>query len=107
METFKLTLSPRAEDDLRSIYDWIASQSSGRTADRYIQRIEATYRALAHFPERGTRHDMLLPGLRIIGMERRVTIAFRVEARTVSILRVLYAGRDLDTAFDDGISARE
>ncbi len=101
MARFELRLSPRAEDDLRSIYDWIAARSSGRTADRYIQRIEATYRALADFPQRGTQHDELLPDLRIIGMERRVTIAFRIEGQSVSILRILYAGRDIQTALED------
>lgn len=101
MTPFELSLSPRAEDDLRSIYDWIAERSSGRTADRYIQRIEATYRALVNFPQRGTQHDELSPGLRIIGMERRLTIVFRIEGRTVSILRILYGGRDIEAALDD------
>lgn len=95
VETFELIVSPPAAEDLKSIYDWIASQASFHTADRYIRRIETTYRALQHFPERGTRHDAVLAGLRTIGMERRVTIAFRVEGRRVEILRILYAGRNL------------
>jgi len=97
---FELKLSPRAEDDLRSIYDWIAERSSPQTADRYIQRIETTYRALVEFPMRGTQHDDLLPGLRIIGVERRVTIAFRVVGNRVEILRILYGGRDVQAALD-------
>lgn len=40
-------------------------------------------------------------------MERRVTIAFRIEGHTVAVLRILYAGRDLQTAFEHGFSARE
>jgi toxin ParE1/3/4 len=34
--------------------------------------------ALEHFPERGTKRDDILKGLRTIGFERRVTIGFRV-----------------------------
>ena len=49
---------------------------------------------------RGTQHDDLLPGLRIIGMERRVTIAFRIDGNTVEILRILYGGRDVQAALE-------
>ena len=100
MTPFELKLSPQAEFDLRSIYDWIAERSSPQTADRYIQRIEATYRALVEFPMRGTQYDDLLPGLRIIGMERRVTIAFRIAGNRVKILHILYGGRDVQAALE-------
>jgi plasmid stabilization system protein ParE len=48
---------------------------------RYLDRIEEACMALATFPKRGTRRDDILPGLRTIGFERRVTIAFRVLKR--------------------------
>jgi toxin ParE1/3/4 len=51
--------------------------------------------------ERGTRRDDLQPGLRIVGFERRVTIAFHVEPGTVTIDRVLYGGRDVDGILGD------
>jgi plasmid stabilization system protein ParE len=40
---------------------------------------------------------------RLAGFERRVAIAFTVTvtADAVTILRILYGGRDLRTAFDD------
>ncbi|MDZ4366104.1 MAG: type II toxin-antitoxin system RelE/ParE family toxin [Afipia sp.] len=47
------------------------------------------------FPERGTRRDDLSPGLRIVGFERRVTIAFVVEEDEVIVLNILYGGREL------------
>jgi len=50
-------------------------------------------------PERGIRRDDLRRGLRILGFERRAVIAFLVTADTVTILRVLYGGRDLETIF--------
>jgi plasmid stabilization system protein ParE len=50
------------------------------------------------FPERGTRRDDLLPGLRTIGFERRVTIAFVVTPDTVLIEGIYYGGQDFEAA---------
>lgn len=52
------------------------------------------------FPERGVRRDDLLPGLRIIGYRRSVTVAFRVSAVTqvVSVVGVFYGGQDYEAA---------
>ena len=54
------------------------------------------------FPQRGTRRDDLRAGIRVIGFENRVGIAFYVFDARVEIARVLYGGRDLESAFDDG-----
>jgi len=53
------------------------------------------------FPQRGTARNDLRPGLRTVGFERRATIAFTVKGEDVIILRILYAGRSLDLAFDE------
>jgi toxin ParE1/3/4 len=53
--------------------------------------------ALAEFPERGTRRDDLARGLRTIGFERRVTIAFRVVRTRVEIVTIAYGGRDFES----------
>jgi toxin ParE1/3/4 len=60
-------------------------------------RIEAACMALAEFPERGTRRDDIAPGLRILGFERRVTIAFRMLRTRVEIVTIAYGGRDFET----------
>jgi plasmid stabilization system protein ParE len=54
---------------------------------------------LKTFPQRGHKRDDVLPGLRIIGFERRVTIAFVVTADAVLIEGILYGGRDIPAAF--------
>ena len=51
------------------------------------------------FPDRGIKRDDLRPGLRILGFERRAAIALQVTADSVTILRILYGGRDLETVF--------
>jgi toxin ParE1/3/4 len=91
----KGVLRPKAKADLWEIYDYIA-QDSPENAAHFIQRVEAFCLALADFPERGTRRDDLRPGMRIIGFERRVTVAFVILRHTVEIARVLYGGRDVD-----------
>ena len=44
---------------------------------------------------------MLLPGLRVTGFERRVTIAFIVTADAVLIEGIFYGGRDFEVEFRD------
>lgn len=90
-----IVFSPEARDDLLALYDWIAGEASPETAMSYIGRIERFISGFETAAERGTRRDDLRPGLRTIGFERRLTIAFAV-GEQVTILRVFYAGREWD-----------
>lgn len=91
----EIRFSPEARDDLRQLYLFIAERSGEERALAYIERIEAHCRGFADFPERGVRRDDLFPGLRIVGFERRIAIAFHLEPGRVTFDRVLYGGRDL------------
>jgi toxin ParE1/3/4 len=68
----------------------------------YTRRIREYCTRLVDFPQRGTRRDDLRPGIRIVGFEDRVGIAFYVLGDRVEIARILYGGRDLESALDDG-----
>ena len=92
----KVVFAPEARDDLKELYLFIAERSNSDRAMAYVNRIEAYCRGFADYPERGTRRDDLFPGLRVVGFERRVTIAFHVDADTVKFLRILYGGRELE-----------
>jgi len=94
----KIEFSPEAFADLIDLYDFIAERDGEERAIGYIDRIEECCRSLAVFPNRGTRRDDLRPGLRTLGFERRAAIAFHIQGDTVTILRVLYGGRDIETA---------
>jgi toxin ParE1/3/4 len=96
---YSVVFTPEAKDDLFDLYDYIAEQSSPKRALGYIRRIEKSCMNLQTLPERGTRRDDLRPGLRVMGFERRVLIAFRVSAISVAILRILYGGRSVKLAF--------
>lgn len=92
---FEFHFAEPAEADLRDIYSFLAQEASPRTAEAYLDRLLGFADQLKHFPERGTKRDEIRKGLRTIGFERRVSIAFIVENDKVVVLRVLYAGREI------------
>lgn len=97
----RVVFAPEAQADLLALYDAVAGDGSEERALNYTERIESVCLRLGSFPERGTRRDDIRPGLRVIGFERRVAIAFHVTEALVTIDRILYGGRDLGTAFDE------
>jgi|HubBroStandDraft_5_1064220.scaffolds.fasta_scaffold836538_1 toxin ParE1/3/4 len=97
----KVVFEPRAQADLDDIYDWIADRAGERAADRFMVRIRRPCERLDLFPERGTQRDDHAPGLRVFGIERRVTIAFKVYDDRVAIIRVLYGGRNIDAILEN------
>jgi len=82
----------QAQWDLKEIRSYITRESSARIASRYIKRLKASCADLVMFPNRGTLHDQVRPGMRIVGFERRVTIQFTVQENLVYILGFAYAG---------------
>ena len=92
----KVVFRRRAESRLIELYDYIASQAGPAIAIDYIRRIRAACQALSTFPERGHRRDDILPGLRVMGFERRVSIVFRVLRTRVEIITIAYGGRDFE-----------
>jgi toxin ParE1/3/4 len=86
--------APEALEDVQRIYDWIASAAGPETAFSYYSRIERFCRGMAFGAERGHNRSDIRPGLRIVGFQRRITIAFTVTETRVLILRVFYGGRD-------------
>ena len=94
MEENSVFFAPEAENELLEIYDWIAAAASADVAYGYVTRIEEFCERLSTGALRGQARDDVRPGLRIIGFERRVAVAFRRDAGQVVILRVFYGGRN-------------
>lgn len=99
MKERHVAFAPEAAEDLIGIYDWIAEAASPAVAIGYIDRVEAFCLRLGIGSERGHLRQDIRPNLRIIGFERRLTIAFVVGAETVTILRVFASGRNWETTF--------
>jgi toxin ParE1/3/4 len=97
--TYRVTFSRRAQADLTGLFDYLADRFGIPNAERYVERIEKSCLSLSKMPIRGTARSDLRPGLRTMGFEHRVTIAFHVKENSVSILRILYAGRSAELAF--------
>lgn len=73
-----------------ALYDYVSNAAGHNVAGAYLDRVEAACMPLSTFPARGNARDDLFPGLRIIGFERRASIAFVVGADEVRILRIFY-----------------
>lgn len=86
--------SPEARRDLFQLFDWIAERAGEGVAAGYVERLETYCLKFEVAPHRGRRRSDIRPGLRIVGFERRVTIAFIVEAEAVFILRLYYGGQN-------------
>ncbi|MCA0000002.1 MULTISPECIES: type II toxin-antitoxin system RelE/ParE family toxin [unclassified Mesorhizobium] len=102
--THRVVFSKAAEKDLLDLLTYLVPQAGERIARAYIDRLIDYCAHFDTFPERGTRHDDIRPGLRTVGYRRRATIAFAIEDETVTILRVFHGGRhailsDEDDAF--------
>lgn len=94
----RVEFNPEARTDLLNLYDYIAEQSGEERALAYIARIEDACLSLQTFPRRGKFCKGVRPGLRVLGFERRVSIAFQVNPGVVTIFRILYGGRNLEGA---------
>ena len=83
------------------MHEYIATHAGENRADVYLDRIVTFCKGLTTFPVRGTERDDLLPGLRVTGFERRITVAFVVTDDAVLIEGIFYGGRDFEATFRD------
>lgn len=94
--TRPVRFAPEATTNLADIYDYIAPRGGERVAATYVARIYQYCLDMGTFPERGMRRDDIWPGLRLVGFERRATIAFQVTPDEVWIVGVFGRGQDVE-----------
>ncbi len=88
-------LSPEAEAELDEVWLYIAGHSSAETADRFIDRLTGAFLMLGVHPYAGRARDELRGGYRSFPVGEFL-IFYRVEGRSVLILRVVHGHRDVD-----------
>jgi toxin ParE1/3/4 len=92
---YRLRLTREAKQDIDALARYVTERSGQTVAIAYVDRLQIFLGKLSIFPERGTERAEIRPGLRIIGFEGRLAIAFVVQGDEVRILRVLAGGRRL------------
>jgi len=90
----RVVFAPEARIDLLNIYDWIAEAANPAVAVGYIERLEDWCMSFDIAGERGRAREDIRPGLRVVGFERRLTVAFTVSENEITILRLFQGGRD-------------
>ena len=90
----RVVLSRTALTDLAKIGRWISEAGAPQTARRYVQRIKTRLAGLADTARAGRAFDADGSELRIVGFERRVMIAYRVEKTRIIVTRVFYGGQN-------------
>jgi toxin ParE1/3/4 len=87
-------ISAQAEDDLLEIWRYIA-RDSDKTADRFLDRLNGKFVALARNPHTGRARPDLRPDLRSFPYGAYL-ILYRIVGDGAEIVRVVHAARNLD-----------
>ncbi len=98
----RVVFTPLAERQIDALHRYVTEHSGFESrADRYIERIIDYCLGFKVFPYRGTSRDDLMPGLRTIAFQRRVTIAYLVTDDLILIEGIYYGGQDFERAFSE------
>ena len=98
---FNVVISIQAEEDLRGIFEYIAFELlSPKNAENQLERLEKQILSLDEMPERFPR-DGKEPwhsrGLRFVAVDNYIVFYLSdVEEQVVTILRVMYSGRNIE-----------
>ncbi|EJC79658.1 plasmid stabilization system protein [Rhizobium leguminosarum bv. trifolii WSM2297] len=92
---YTVRLSVAARDDVDALLNYLVPRAGEVAAQNYIDRLQTFLEGFQNFPKRGTVRGEIRDGLRIVGFERSLSIAFTVEGETVYILRIMSGGQEL------------
>lgn len=98
MSKYTVIFTPEAQEQLVTLYRYIASAASPEIAERYISSIVTYCENMRDFPHRGTSRDDIRQGLRITNYKKRAVITFAMGTDLISIIGVFYGGQDYETA---------
>jgi toxin ParE1/3/4 len=97
-ESYPVSYSPAAKEDLKSIYSYIAYElKEKRIATNQINRIRKEIKSLNFLPERYVRVDWepwFSMGMRMLTVDNYV-IYYLANEKSVTIVRIFYGGRDI------------
>lgn len=85
---YKVVFSPEAEEQLLTLYHYLADIASPTIAHNYTSSIIDFCEQLDTFPLRGNQRDDIRPGLRTTHYKKQTIIAFSVEGERIAILGI-------------------
>lgn len=99
--SYDVALTPKAKHDLREIYRYIAEElQAAQNAAGQLERLEEKILKLDEMPERFRvcdREPWRSRNLRVMPVDNYLVFYIPDhEAKTVTVLRVMYGGRDID-----------
>ena len=103
---YEVELSEQADSDLRGIFEYIAFElQSPENASGQLDRLEEQILSLDTMPERYRKYEKepwKSRGLRVLPVDNYVVLYIPdSDKKVVTILRVMYAGRDANSASSD------
>lgn len=98
---YTVEITEQADHDLRAIFEYIAYQlCSMENAVSQLSRLEENIDSLSYMPERCRRYGKepwYSRGLRVMPVDNYIVFYLpNLERGVVTIIRVLYGGRDID-----------
>ena len=98
---YEVEVSEQADNDLRGIFEYIAFElQSLENASGQLDRLEEQILSLDTMPERYRKYEKepwKSRGLHVLPVDNYVVLYISdIDKRVVTILRVMYAGRDID-----------
>ena len=98
---YEVEVSEQADSDLRGIFEYIAFElQSSENASRQLDRLEEQILSLDTIPERYRKYEKApwkSRGLRVLPVDNYVVLYIPdSDKKVVTILRVMYAGRNID-----------
>lgn len=101
---YSIVITPQAKNDLREIFKYIAFElQSVQNAAGQIERIEKAIASLDTMPERFKVYDKPIwrkRNLRIMPIDNYLVFYIPThDNRTVTVLRIMYGGRNIDDRF--------
>lgn len=99
---YEVEVSEQADSDLRGIFEYIAFElQSPENASGQLDRLEEQILSLDTMPERYRKYEKepwKRRGLRVLPVDNYVILYIPdSDKKVVTILRVMYAGRDIDS----------
>lgn len=107
--SYEIRMTPQARNDLRGIFEYIAfTLQSPQNAAGQLDRLEGSIDSLEQMPERFRVYDKepwRSRNLRIMPVDHYLVFYIpNREEETVTIIRVIYGGRDIDRQLESMVT---